>query len=132
VHICYGYGIKANDDWKATLGEEWRQYEQVFPALAASSIDQVSFERYHSHVPVEIISLLPGKDLMVGVIDVASDVVETPEQIADTIDEVLAFAEKERVLLSTNCGMAPMDRGIASQKLHALNAGAALAGERHR
>ena len=42
VHICYGYGIKANVDWKATLGEEWRQYEQVFPALAKSSIDQVS------------------------------------------------------------------------------------------
>jgi len=131
VHICYGYGIKANDDWKTTLGGEWRQYEQVFPALASSSIDQVSFERFNSHVPPEIIALLPGKDLMVGVIDVASDQVETPEQIADTIDEVLAFADKERVLLSTNCGLAPMDRNIASQKLKALGAGAELARSRH-
>lgn len=131
VHVCYGYGIKANDDWKATLGGEWRQYEKVFPALAASNIDQVSFERFNSHVPPEIISLLPGKDLMVGVIDVASEVVETPEQIADTIDEVLAFSDKDRVLLSTNCGLAPMDRHIASEKLKALGAGAALARSRH-
>ena len=36
VHICYGYGIKANIDWKATLGGEWRQYEAIFPALAKS------------------------------------------------------------------------------------------------
>src|SRR3982074_2569477 len=41
VHICYGYGIKANIDWKATLGSEWRQYEEIFPALAASRIGQV-------------------------------------------------------------------------------------------
>jgi 5-methyltetrahydropteroyltriglutamate--homocysteine methyltransferase len=126
VHICYGYGIKANNDWKATLGDEWRQYEEVFPALAASSIGQVSFERYRSHVPPEIIALLPGKDLMVGVIDVASDEIETAEGIAATIDEVLAYADPERIILSTNCGLAPMEREVAARKLEALGAGAAL------
>ena len=89
VHICYGYGIKANVDWKGTLGNEWRQYEQVFPALAKSSIDQVSLECFHSHVPAELMRLLDGKDVMVGVIDVASDVIETPEEIAETIATAL-------------------------------------------
>jgi 5-methyltetrahydropteroyltriglutamate--homocysteine methyltransferase len=127
VHICYGYGIEANNAWKKTLGEEWRQYEQVFPALAASSIDQVSLECYHSHVPMDLIALLKGKDVMVGVIDVASDVVETPEQVAETIGRALQFVARERLFPCTNCGMAPMDRDIALRKLEALAKGAALA-----
>ena len=130
VHICYGYGIQANNDWKKTLGEEWRQYEVVFPALAASSIDQVSLECYHSHVPPDMMALLKGKDVMVGVIDVASDVVETPEEVADTIGRALQFVARDRLFPCTNCGMAPMDREIARKKLEALAQGAALARER--
>ena len=53
VHICYGYGIEANNKWKETLGESWRQYEQTFPALDRSSI-QVSLEVRDSHVPPEL------------------------------------------------------------------------------
>ncbi|MDO9030927.1 MAG: methionine synthase [Hydrogenophaga sp.] len=127
VHICYGYGIKANVDWKNTLGEEWRQYEQVFPALARSSIQQVSLECFGSHVPPELMALLKGKDVMVGVIDVASDAVETPRQVADTIGRALQFVPRERLIACTNCGMAPMDREIALKKLQALADGAALA-----
>ncbi|MGZ5271339.1 MAG: methionine synthase [Ramlibacter sp.] len=130
VHICYGYGIQANVDWKKTLGEQWRQYEQIFPALAASSIDQVSLECYHSHVPPELMQLLAGKDVMVGVIDVASEDVETPEQVADTIGRALQFVARERLIPCTNCGLAPMDRAIALRKLEALARGAELA--RHR
>jgi 5-methyltetrahydropteroyltriglutamate--homocysteine methyltransferase len=132
VHICYGYGIKANIDWKSTLGQEWRQYEAVFPALARSSIDQVSLECFNSHVPPHLMALLEGKDVMVGVIDVASDVVETPEQIADTIGKALQYVPKQRLLPCTNCGLAPMSREIALQKLEALAKGAALARERYR
>jgi 5-methyltetrahydropteroyltriglutamate--homocysteine methyltransferase len=128
VHICYGYGIKANTDWKATLGDNWRQYEQVFPALAASSIQQVSLECFHSHVPPELMALLKGKDVMVGVIDVASDEVETPEQVAATIRTALQYVPRERLIACTNCGMAPMRRAIAQAKLEALAKGAALAG----
>ncbi len=131
VHICYGYGIEANNDWKKTLGEEWRQYEQVFPALAASSIDQVSLECYHSHVPPDLMALLKGKDVMVGVIDVASAEVETPEQVADTIGRALQFVARERLFPCTNCGLAPMDREVARRKLEALGKGAALARERY-
>ena len=131
VHICYGYGIKANDDWKKTLGDQWRQYEEVLPALAKSSIQQVSLECYHSHVPPHLMALLAGKDVMVGVIDVASDEIETPEQIADTIGKALEYVPKARLIPCTNCGLAPMSREIAIKKLHALGLGAALARQRY-
>ena len=131
VHICYGYGIQANVDWKHTLGEEWRQYELVFPALAKSRIDQVSLECFHSHVPPELMALLKGKDVMVGVIDVASDVIETPEEVADTIGRALQFVPKERLFPCTNCGLAPMSREVAVKKLEALAKGAALARQRY-
>lgn len=131
VHICYGYGIQANLDWKQTLGQEWRQYEQVFPALAASSIDQVSLECYHSRVPLELMLLLKGKDVMVGVIDVASDTIETPEEIAQTIGRALRFVGAEHLFPCTNCGLAPMRRDVALAKLEALGLGAALARERY-
>ena len=131
VHICYGYGIKANLDWKRSLGAQWRQYEQVFPALAKSSIKQVSLECIHSQVPPELMALLDGKDVMVGVIDVASDAVESAEEVADTIGRALQFVHRERLLPCTNCGMAPMARGVAEAKLRALAQGAALARERY-
>jgi 5-methyltetrahydropteroyltriglutamate--homocysteine methyltransferase len=131
VHICYGYGIKANIDWKRTLGDEWRQYEEIFPALAKSKVKQVSLECLHSKVPLELLKLLKGKDVLVGVIDVASESVETPEEVADTIGRALRFVPKEKLVCCTNCGMAPMDRKIALAKLKALVAGAALARKRY-
>jgi 5-methyltetrahydropteroyltriglutamate--homocysteine methyltransferase len=130
VHICYGYGIQANLDWKASLGDEWRQYEAIFPALAASRIDQVSIECRSSRVPVRLLSLLEGKDVQVGVIDVASDAVETPEDVAATIAEAAKHVPAERIVASTNCGMAPMRRDVAMAKLAALGQGAALARQR--
>ena len=132
VHICYGYGIQANLDWKKTLGDNWNQYKDIFPALAASRIDQVSLECANSHVPMELIALLKGKDVLVGVIDVASDIVETPEQVAATIERALQFVPKDKLFPCTNCGMAPMSREIALAKLQALGLGAALARQRHQ
>jgi len=130
VHICYGYGIKANVDWKATLGGEWRQYEETFPALAASRLTEVSLECIHSKVPIELLSLLKGKDVQIGVIDVASDAIETAEQVAATIETALKHVPKERIIAGTNCGMAPMRRDIAAAKLVALGQGVALARKR--
>jgi 5-methyltetrahydropteroyltriglutamate--homocysteine methyltransferase len=132
VHICYGYGIPANVEWKATLGTAWRQYEQVFPALARSRIGQVSLECRNSKVPLELLRLLDGKDVLLGVIDVASDVVETPEEVAAVIGEALRYVPRERIIPCTNCGMAPMQRDVAAAKLTALGAGAKLARERFR
>jgi len=126
VHICYGYGIKANNDWKKTLGSEWRQYESTFPLLAASKIDQVSLECAHSHVPIDLLGLLKGKDVLVGAIDVASDVIETPEEVATTIRAAMNFVAPEKLYPCTNCGMVPLSREVARGKLQALAAGAAL------
>src|ERR1700704_4369956 len=130
VHICYGYGIKANVDWKATLGSEWRQYEAIFPALAQSRIDQVSVECRNARVPMHLLKLLEGKDVLVGVIDVASDEVETPQDVAAVISEAMKYVAKDKIVASTNCGMAPMRWDVAYAKLAALGRGAALARQR--
>jgi 5-methyltetrahydropteroyltriglutamate--homocysteine methyltransferase len=130
VHICYGYGIKANTDWKETLGAQWRQYEQIFPAIDASPIQQVAIECRNSKVPLDLLALLKTKIVQAGVIDVASDTVETAEDVVQVIDSVSKFVPKSNIIATTNCGMAPMRREIAEAKLMALGAGAALAREK--
>src|SRR4030081_880485 len=127
VHICYGYGIKANIDWKATLGSEWRQYEEIFPALAKRRIDQISVECRNSRVPVSLLKLLDGKDVLIGAIDVASDEVETPDEVAAVIAQAAKYVAKDKIIAGTNCGMAPMRWDIAYAKLAALGKGAELA-----
>jgi 5-methyltetrahydropteroyltriglutamate--homocysteine methyltransferase len=127
VHICYGYGIKANTDWKQTLGAEWRQYEDIFPAIAKSPIQQVAIECRNSRVPLDLLAALPGKIIQAGVIDVASDTVETAEDVVTVIEAVSKFVPKSNIVATTNCGMAPMRRDIAEAKLAALGAGAKLA-----
>ena len=124
VHICYGYGIKANTDWKKTLGTEWRQYEEVFPKLQKSAIDIISLECQNSRVPMDLIELIRGKKVMVGAIDVATNAVETAEQVADTLRKALQFVDADKLYPSTNCGMVPLSRQVASGKLAALSAGA--------
>jgi len=130
VHICYGYGIKANTDWKETLGSQWRQYEQIFPAIDASPIQQVAIECRNSKVPLDLLALLKNKIVQAGVIDVASDTVESAEDVVKVIEAVSKFVPKSNIIATTNCGMAPMRREIAEAKLMALGAGAALAREK--
>ncbi|TNE63175.1 MAG: methionine synthase [Rhodobacteraceae bacterium] len=126
VHICYGYGIKANTDWKKTLGSEWRQYELIFPSIQKSSVDLVSLECHNSHVPLDLIELIRGKKVMVGSIDVANKPIETPEEVADTLRKALQFVDADKLYPCTNCGMAPLSREVARGKLNALSAGAEI------
>lgn len=126
VHICYGYGIKANTEWKKTLGSEWRQYEEIFPKLQKSNIDIISLECQNSRVPMELIELIRGKKVMVGAIDVATNTIETPEQVADTLRKALQFVDADKLYPCTNCGMTPLSRRVAQGKLHALSAGAEI------
>ncbi|HBM2921026.1 TPA: methionine synthase [Klebsiella michiganensis] len=126
VHICYGYGIKANTDWKKTLGTEWRQYEEAFPKLQTSSIDIISLECHNSRVPMVLLELIRGKKVMVGAIDVATNAIETPEEVAATLRKALQFVDADKLYPSTNCGMAPLSRPVASGKLNALSAGAEI------
>ncbi|MCL4791250.1 MAG: methionine synthase [Gammaproteobacteria bacterium] len=131
VHICYGYGIQANIDWKATLGSEWRQYEEIFPALNASRIDQISLECAGSKVPLSLLRLLPDKQLMVGAIQVTADHVETPEEVLATLEAAAEHVDLERIMPCTNCGMAPIGYEVALGKLRALGADARLMRARH-
>lgn len=126
VHICYGYGIKANTEWKKTLGSQWRQYEEAFPKLQTSSLDIISLECHNSRVPMDLIELIRGKKVMVGAIDVASSVIETPEEVAETLRKALQFVDADKLYPCTNCGMAPLSRDVARGKLRALGAGAAI------
>lgn len=126
VHICYGYGIKANTDWKKTLGSEWRQYEDVFPKLQKSNIDIISLECHNSHVPIELLELIRGKKVMVGAIDVATNSIETPEEVAATLRKALEYVDADKLYPCTNCGMTPLPREVASAKLKALSAGAEI------
>jgi 5-methyltetrahydropteroyltriglutamate--homocysteine methyltransferase len=127
VHVCYGYGIKANLEWKETLGNEWDQYAIVLPLLSQSDVDELAIELAGSHVPPEVLSKTGDKRVAVGAIDVASDIIETPEDVLATLTTALRFGPRERLVASTNCGMAPMNRSIAYGKLEALGAGALLA-----
>lgn len=129
VHICYGYGIKANNDWKTTLGSEWRQYEESFPLLQRSSLDIVSLECHNSHVPMDLIELIRGKKVMLGAIDVANETIETPEEVAATLRKSLKFVDADKLIPSTNCGMAPFARDVALAKMSALSAGTAIVRE---
>ncbi|EJH2587421.1 methionine synthase [Vibrio parahaemolyticus] len=126
VHICYGYGIKANTDWKQTLGTEWRQYEEVFPKLQQSNIDIISLECHNSRVPIELLELIRGKKVMVGAIDVATNEIETPEEVANTLREALKYVDADKLYPCTNCGMAPLSREVSTAKLKALSAGAEI------
>ncbi|MGB0942568.1 MAG: methionine synthase [Marinomonas sp.] len=126
VHICYGYGIKANTDWKKTLGTEWRQYEEVFPKLQTSNIDIISLECHNSKVPIELLELVRGKKVMVGAIDVATNTIETPDEVAHTLREALKYVDADKLYPSTNCGMTPLSRQVARDKLNALSAGAEI------
>ncbi|WP_313811866.1 methionine synthase [Glutamicibacter sp.] len=126
AHICFGYGIKANNDWKATLGAQWRHYEKSFPLLQRSSIDTISLESHHSNVPIEVVEMVRGKRVMLGAIDVANETVETPEEVAETLRKALEFVDADKLIPSTNCGMAPFPRDVALAKLSALSAGATV------
>src|SRR5262249_54153210 len=126
VHICYGYGIKANIDWKQSLGGEWRQYEEIFPALAKSPIDQVSLECLPSGVPIGRRPPLGGRDVRRGPTAGAGATIETRGEVAAVLRWATAYVAPERPHPCTNCGRAPMDRRIAQGKLEALAQGTAI------
>jgi len=127
VHICYGYGIKANNDWKKTLGSEWKQYEKIFPLLNKSKIDQISLECMNSKVPLDLLSLLKNKKILAGVIDVATNKVETPKKIFELIKKITHFVKPKQLSCCTNCGMITLPPKIAQRKMESMVQGAKLA-----
>jgi len=75
---------------------------------------------------MELLELIRGKKVMVGAIDVATDTIETPEEVADTLRKALKFVDADKLYPCTNCGMAPLSRHVARGKLNALTAGAEI------
>ena len=130
VHVCYGYGIQENLDWKKTLGEHWTEYKNIFPALNKSSLNQISLEFAGSNVPPELMLLLPDKEIMVGVITVVADKIESPEEVKHNIASALKYVERERLIACSNCGMAPLPKQIAIKKIKALGRGTRLANQK--
>jgi len=127
VHICYGYGIKANNDWKKSLGSEWRQYENIFPLLNKSKINQISLECMNSKVPLDLLSLLNNKEVLAGVIDVASTKIETPKEVFNLIKKITKFVSPKKLTCCTNCGMITLPPKIAQAKMQAIAKGSKLA-----
>ena len=130
VHVCYGYGIQENLDWKKTLGDHWTEYKNIFPALNKSNLNQISLEFAGSNVPPELMLLLPDKEIMVGVITVVADKIESPEEVKHNIASALKYVERERLIACSNCGMAPLPKQIAIKKIKALGRGTRLANQK--
>jgi 5-methyltetrahydropteroyltriglutamate--homocysteine methyltransferase len=125
VHICYGYGMPAVLAWK-TQNRDWGHYALTLPLLAKSSIDQVSVECAASGVDVSVLEALRGKDVLVGVIDVGTEEVETPHLVAERIRAALPYVSPDHLFPCTDCGMVPRSRAAARGKMRALAAGAAI------
>jgi 5-methyltetrahydropteroyltriglutamate--homocysteine methyltransferase len=125
VHICYGYGTGAVLAWK-TKNQDWGHYGVSLPLLAKSSVDQVSVECAASGVDPALLAALDGKDVLVGVIDVGTEEVETPEAVAERIRAVLPYVSPQHLYPCTDCGMVPRSRAAAEGKMRALAAGAAI------
>lgn len=125
VHICYGYGTPDVKRWKSA-NRDWSHYEYTLPLLAKSSIGQVSVETAASGVDVAVIEALRGKDVLLGVVDVGSETVETAETVAERLHRALRYTDPEHLYACTDCGMLPLSRRAAEGKLRALSAGAAL------
>ena len=109
------------------MGEQWKEYESLFPEINKSSIDQISLEFAGSNVPPELMRLLPDKEIMVGVIGVVNDHIETADEVKDNIIEALKHMDSERLIACSNCGMAPISVNVARSKIRALGLGAELA-----
>lgn len=125
VHICYGYGVPTVVAWKSK-NQDWGHYGHTLPLLNQSTIDQVSVECAASGVDVSVIQHLSNKQVMLGVISVSTDDVESPELVAERIRAGLAYCDAERLMPCTDCGLVPRPRPVARAKMQALAAGTAL------
>ena len=125
IHICYSYGIPRVLAWKRQ-NTEWGQYGVTLPLLSETKIDQISVECAASGVDVAVLAGARGKDILLGVIDVGTEDVESPALVAARIEKALAYVSPERLFPCTDCGMVPRTRAAARGKLRALVEGARL------
>jgi 5-methyltetrahydropteroyltriglutamate--homocysteine methyltransferase len=121
VHICFGYAaiIHQRPSGYSFLGE-----------LAGCTCRQVSIETAQSGLDCSVLRSLPGKKILLGVIDLASHEVETPELVAQRISRALPYVDAADIIAAPDCGMKYLPRSVAFGKLKAMVAGAQLARSR--
>lgn len=125
VHICYGYGGPEVAAWKAS-NRDWSHYEHILALVARTNIDQVSIETAASKVDIGVLDLLRGKDVLLGLCDVGTERVETPEDIAEGLRRALSYVAPEKLFACTDCGLVLRSRHAATAKMRALSGGAAI------
>jgi 5-methyltetrahydropteroyltriglutamate--homocysteine methyltransferase len=117
VHICFGYA--------AIIHERPAGYS-FLPELAEADVDQISIETAQSNLDTTVLESLPGKTIIVGVLDLSDTTVESPEVVAERIRRALAHVPADRVVVAPDCGMKYLPRDVAFGKMQAMVAGAAL------
>jgi 5-methyltetrahydropteroyltriglutamate--homocysteine methyltransferase len=122
VHICYGYGIDIVKAWKAQ-NKDWSHYFSTLPLIAETEIDQVSVEAAASGVDLACLEPLRGKDVMVGVVSVSSEEIESSDIVAERLRRALRFVDPANLIGCTDCGMVPLKRATAIGKMRALGEG---------
>jgi 5-methyltetrahydropteroyltriglutamate--homocysteine methyltransferase len=125
VHICYGYGTPLVIAWKSQ-NTDWGHYGVTLPLLARSSVDQVSVECAASGVDMGVLRELGTKEVLVGVVDVCTEEVESADVIAGRIRGALAHVPAARLMPCTDCGLVPRSRESARGKMRALAEAAAI------
>jgi 5-methyltetrahydropteroyltriglutamate--homocysteine methyltransferase len=117
VHICFGYA--------AIIHERPSGYS-FLPELAATECDQISIETGQSGLALDVLDSLPSKTIVLGVLDLSTDEVETPETVAGRIARAFPHAGPERLIAAPDCGMKYLSREAAYGKLESLVAGARM------
>jgi 5-methyltetrahydropteroyltriglutamate--homocysteine methyltransferase len=117
VHICFGY---------AAIIHERPEAYSFLPELAACACDHISIETAQSNLDTAILETLPGKGIILGVIDLDSHEVETPGTIAARIRKALPYKRPEELTAAPDCGMKYLPRDVAYGKLEAMVGGAAM------
>ena len=120
VHICFGY---------AAIIHERPEGYSFLPELADADVDQISIETAQSNLDTTVLESLPGKTIIVGVLDLGDTTVESPEVVAHRIRRALAHVPAERIVVAPDCGMKYLPRDVAFAKMQAMVAGAALVRE---
>jgi len=115
VHICFGYA--------AIIHERPSGYS-FLPELADSSAQQISIETAQSHLDCSVLKTLPGKTILLGVLDLSDKSVETPETVAERIRRGLAHVDAAHVIVAPDCGLKYLPRDTAFGKMQSMVEGA--------
>ena len=117
VHICFGY---------AALVAGRPEGYSFLPELAQTTVNQVSIETGQSKLDCSVLTKLPGKTILLGVLDLSTHDVETPETVAERIRRALPFVSPDRLIIAPDCGLKYLPRQVAYGKMKAMVDGAKI------